>query len=292
MIRRMLVFAIMAMAATQLAAAQPRVRIIVPFPPGGAFDAMARAFAERSRATLGSVVVENRPGAGGNVALDDLSRAAPDGNTLLLGSGILHPTDPFATVAVLGLVPTTIAVSANLPTGGSVATLGELVDYARARSGRLSYGSTGTGTLSNMAGELFKSTAGVDMVHVPYKGAAQALTDLLGGHITMVVQSASAPLIHLHKGGAIKVLSVNAQHRSKALPDVPTAAEQGLPQLVCVLKLGLLAPANAPADMLATLRNTAAQVGADLDFQAELTRLGFEPGAGDLIDPENCRVTM
>ena len=232
------------------------IKLMVAFSAGGVNDVVARQWAERVKTLLGTVYVENQGGGTGTIATGEVARAPGDGYTVLLGSTstmVLNPMtmakvpyDPvkdFVPVAILCVSTTSIVVHASLP----VKTLKELIAHAKANAGKLSYGSAGTGTMSNLAGELFKQIAGLDdLVHVPYKGAGPGITDLVSGHIPMMTPNITGQVLGLHRSGKIRILAVNSEHRLTAAPEIPTAVEQGLPGMIGQLFLGLFVPASTP----------------------------------------------
>src|SRR5262249_26553127 len=229
------------------------IRLIVPFAPGGAAEAIGHQWAHAMEALLGPVFVENQGGAGGSIAAVTVARANPDGHTLLLGSGAqmlvavaashapYDPTRDFAPISILVVTAMAIAVHPSVP----ARDLKELVDYAKANPGKLSYGSTGAGTMSHLTGELFKSLTGTkDIVHVPYKGSGPAITDLIGGQISMVVPALTGQVLELHRSGKVRIVAVATPARLVAAPDIRTAVEQGLPGMIAQSFFGLFAPAG------------------------------------------------
>jgi tripartite-type tricarboxylate transporter receptor subunit TctC len=263
------------------------VRLVVPFSPGGATDVVGRLWAEKMKPLLGTVVTENRGGGGGVTGAAEVARAHPDGYTFLFGNtstqvlipAILSnpPYDPlkdFTGIYILCNAPTTIVVHRSVP----VRSLAELIDYARANPGKLSYGSAGAGTLTNLAGELFKQLIGApDIVHIPYKGSAPGVTDLASGHIPMMTPNVGAPLLEFHRAGKVRILAVNSTARIRAAPEIPTAAEAGLPGMVAGNLNGLFAPAGVPTDIVEAIAQATRKVLADEEVQAILVASGFEP---------------
>ncbi|MDB5601983.1 MAG: hypothetical protein JWN71_4027 [Xanthobacteraceae bacterium] len=263
------------------------IRLIVPRSAGGPLDVVGRQWADRVRPLLGTVVIENVGGGGGTIGTAITARAKPDGYTLVLGSTsdlVLNPVimpnlgyDPikdFAPISIMASSVAAIVVHAGLP----VKTLQELVAYAKANPGKLSYGSAGGGTMSNLSGELFKQLAGVpDIIHIPYKGSAPGFTDLVAGHIPMMALNISDQAVELHKAGKVRILAVASEQRIGALPDVPTGAEAGYPDFVAQLFMGLFAPADTPKPIIDKLAQVTLQVMADKEFQAKLAAQGFEP---------------
>jgi tripartite-type tricarboxylate transporter receptor subunit TctC len=269
------------------------VRLVIPSVPAGVHDVIGRVWAERVKPQLGgAIVVDNRGGGGGVIGAVDVVHSAPDGYSLLLGSTTTNvlvpptmanpPYDPvrdFAAVTVFAYSSTSIVVHPALP----VSTLAELIDYAKVHPGKLTYGSAGKGSITNLAGELFKQRAGgLDIVNVPYKGIGQGITDFIGGQIPMLSANATAQILDLHRAGKAHILSVNSAERIRSAPDIPTSIEAGLPGMVAQTTFGIFAPAGTPRPVLDRLNEVTQQVMADEAFQRELLRLGFEPvlGAG------------
>ena len=263
------------------------IRLVVPFSPGGATDVVGRLWAEKMKPVLGIVVTENRGGGGGVTGAAEVARAQPDGYTFLFGNtstqvlipAVMHnpPYDPlkdFVGIYILCNTPTSIAVHASVP----ARNLAELIAYAKANPGKLSYGSAGAGTLTNLAGELFKQLIGApDIVHIPYKGAAPGVADLASGHIPMMTPNVGAPLIEFHRAGKVRILAVNAAKRIKAAPDIPTAVEAGLPGMIAGNLNGLFAPAGVAEAIIERLAQATRQTMADADVQRILVASGFEP---------------
>ncbi|MBR0681334.1 tripartite tricarboxylate transporter substrate binding protein [Roseomonas eburnea] len=262
--------------------AQP-VRLVVPFPPGGPADLIGRLIARVMGERLGkAVVVENRSGAGGLVGIEAVARAAPDGHVIgLASSGVLAvqphltqqmPFDPQTELAPIGLVlsvPQILAVHPSVPAN----TVAELVALAKAQPGRLSYGSAGIGSSLHMAGELFKQRAGIDIVHVPYRGAAPAVTDALAGRIQILMADVPALLSHV-RSGALRGLGVTSARRIEQLPDLPTMVEAGVPGMLSETFYGLVSAAGTPPERIALLH--AAMVAAldDAETRAALASQG------------------
>jgi tripartite-type tricarboxylate transporter receptor subunit TctC len=273
------------------------IKLVVPFSPGGATDVAGRLWAEKMKPLLGTVVTENRGGGGGVTGAAEVARAQPDGHTFLFGNtstqvlipAILAnpPYDPlkdFTSLAIICNAPTSIVVHQSIP----ARTLAELIAYARANPDKLSYGSAGAGTLTNLAGELFKQLIGVPgIVHIPYKGSAPGVADLASGHIPMMTPNLGGPLIEFHRQGKVRILAVNATERSRSLPDVPTASEAGLPGMVAGNLNGLFAPAGLPRAIVERISEATQKVAADADFQRILVASGFDPVADS--SPEQTR---
>lgn len=260
------------------------VRIVAPFPPGGVADVLARALAPELQAALGQqVIVDNKPGAGGNIGAEIVAKAEPDGHTLLLASaGILTineflyakmPFDPakaFAPITVVGDMPNIVVVH---PRAG-VATLKELIDKAKAQPGKLDFGSAGNGTTTHLAIVLLEQAAKIKLAHVPYKGAAPAVQDLVAGQIDGLVDNPPLVLPHI-KSGAIKALAWAAPQRMAILPDVPTAAEAGLPGFEASSWFALVAPAGTPKEIVARLNAEAAKILKDPKMAEQFAQRGI-----------------
>ncbi|WP_431283809.1 Bug family tripartite tricarboxylate transporter substrate binding protein [Humitalea sp. 24SJ18S-53] len=268
------------------------VRIIVPLAPGGAGDVLARIMAEHLGALWSQpVVVENRPGAGGNIGAELVARSPGDGYTLLLGTLGIHgasaiyprlgydPARELSPVTVLGDLPNVIVVNPGLP----AQTLMELVALARSRPGQLSFGSAGNGSSTHLAGELFMLTAGIQMTHVPYRGSAPALTDLVAGNIQVMFENLPTipPLV---RGNAVRALAVTSEARAPALPDVPTAQEAGVAGYVATAWLALSAPASVPEPLLERLNADARTILATATVRDRLAALGITPVAGTVAE--------
>jgi tripartite-type tricarboxylate transporter receptor subunit TctC len=263
------------------------VKLIVPFAPGGASDVVGRLWADRMKGVLGAVVVENRASGGGALGTTEAARAPADGYTLLLSNTstqVLIPAlmktpayDPlrdFAGIYILCDSPISIVVHEAVP----ARTLTELIAYARANPGKLSYGSAGAGTLTNLAGELFKHLIGApDIVHIPYKGSAPGVVDLASGHIPMMTPNVGGPLLELHRAGKVRILAVAARRRLSVAPDIPTTAEAGLPDMLAANFNGLFAPAALPMPILTKLAELTTALLREPEFQQRLVTSGFEP---------------
>jgi len=263
------------------------IKLVVPFVPGGVNDAVARVWADQVKAPLGTVFIENQGGAGGAVGGAAVARAQPDGYTLLLGgagSQVLNPVamskplyDPikdFESIAILATTSLTIAVTPSLP----VHTLGELIAYAKANPGKLVYGSAGTGSMTHLAGELFKSLAGTpDIVHIPYKGSGASLTDVISGQVPMILANVTGQVLELHKSGKLRMIVVTGPERLVADPVIPTAVESGLPRMVSVNFTGLFAPAKTPRPIVDQIANVTASALANAEVRKNLIEQGLEP---------------
>ena len=290
-------------ASTALAQSYPAkpIHLIVPFPPGGPTDIVGRLVGHKLAEALGQpVVVDNRPGAGGTVGSSAAAKAAPDGYTLLYGStstlaiapSLYHdlaydPRTAFAPISLVSRGPIIAAVNAQLP----AKTLKDFIALAKSSPGRINYGSAGSGTPPHLAAELFKTVAGVDLVHVPYKGGGPAVSDLAGGQVQVIFEGLPTLLPHL-KSGKVRALAITGAKRDPALPEVPTFAEAGLPGYDANFWNGLVAPAGTPAEVIARLNSVLVQALATPEVHAALVRLGLEAAGttpqqfGDFIAAE------
>src|SRR3989441_3882669 len=275
---------------SSIAAAQSDkpVRFVVGFTPGGPSDILARALAAKLADSLGQpVVVENRPGAGGNIAAEVVAKSAPDGATWLLGNNSIlatnaalysrlgyDPVKDFAPVVLVGIQPNVLVVHPSVP-AHSVA---ELIAYAKQHPGKLNYASTGVGVAAHLSGELFKAMAGVDIVHVPYKGAQPALTDVLAGQV-QVMFATSTSVLPFIKAGRLRALAVTTAQRSPSMADLPTVAEAGVPGFESITWHGVVVPAQTPVAVIERLNRAINTVLAQKDFSERLGALGAEVAA-------------
>lgn len=262
------------------------VHIVVPYTTGGPNDLVGRMYAERLAARFGSpVVVDNKPGASGTIGGELVARSKPDGLTLLIAApssttinASLMRTMPFDPVkdftAVSTLATTMLALVAHPSL--NVGSVRELVALARQRGGKLTFGSAGTGSAGHLAGELFKSMTGAPMSHVPYKGGAPAMADLLGGHIDLMFSDMTVAAAQV-RAGKVKALAVTGAKRVPALPDVPTIAESGVPGYEVVSWFGVLAPAGTPREVVAVLHQEAQKMNESPEYRAKLEPVGAEP---------------
>jgi len=260
------------------------VRIIVPYPPGGTADIVGRTIAEKLGVIWGqSVIVENRAGAGGTIGVDSAAKAAPDGYTMVLGvTGPLtiapginaqlayDPLRDLVPITLVAAVPSLIAVHPTVP----ARDLKELIALAKSQPGKLSFASAGTGTSVHIAGELLKSMAGVDILHVPYKGGVPALNDLMGGQVSMIIEN-MPQLLPLVRAGKIRALAVTTQQRSSAISDLPAVAEV-LPGYEATTWFGLLAPAKTPQEIVRKVQSDVAKIGLLPDVKERFTGLGAD----------------
>ena len=283
-------------AAAQTYPARP-IQLVVPFPPGGAFDTIGRPWADRIKPLLGTVMVENIGGGGGSLGAAQASRARPDGYTLLLGGATTHITEallknrpqydplkdlePISSIAITAFA---LAVHPTVPANN----LNELIAYARANPGKLSYGSAGTGSLNHLTAETFKlRTELPELIHVPYRGAGPAIVDILAGQVPMIVPAMTNHVLELHRSGKLKILAVTHGTRLAAAPELPTAVEQGLTDLVAPNFIGVFAPAGTPKPIIDQVAQANFALLADPDYRQLLVSGTFEPQPG--LNPEAYR---
>jgi tripartite-type tricarboxylate transporter receptor subunit TctC len=259
------------------------IRLIVPFPPGGPNDIIARVVGQRmSELTKQPIVIDNRGGQAGVLGTDAVAKATPDGYTIGIVSAsalVISPTmdkvaydvtKDFAAVTLVATVPEMLVVATDVP----AKTIGELVALAKAQPGKLNFASAGTGGLPHLAGELFKLTAGIDIVHVPYRGAAPAINDLLGQQVQMTFLDLPVILPHI-KAGSLRGLALGAKERAPTAPDIPTTAEAGMPDLLIQNWYGMIAPAATPPAVIATLNRIANEAMADPQVKAKMADQGL-----------------
>ncbi|MDB5809394.1 MAG: hypothetical protein JWN94_1516 [Betaproteobacteria bacterium] len=264
------------------------IRLIAPFPPGGGASIVARLISEPlTEAWKESVVVDNRAGAAGTIGTEMAARSAPDGYTLVMATAstvVINPLfskvpfDPikdFAAVARTTTVPLVLVVPASIP----AKSVRELIALASAKTGGLSYASSGEGSVSHLAGELFKSATGVGMVHVPYKGGGQALIDLIAGHVQTGFVNILEALPNM-KNGRLRGLAVTTPARWPTIPDVPTVGESGVPGYNVIQWSGVLAPAGTPRDIVMKLNGEILRILNRADMRERLIESGAEPGSG------------
>ena len=264
------------------------IRLVAPSTPGDAPDVIARLVAERLSTALGQqVVVENRPGAGGVVGSEVVAKAPPDGYTLIMGNAGSHGINAavysslpynilkdFAPVSQIAIAPNIFVVNPELP----VRTIPEFIAYAKARPGKLSYASGGNGSSSHMSMELLKSMAGIDVVHVPYKGSTPALTDVIGGQVAVMSVNMPPAVPHV-KAGKLRALAVTTRTRTPSLPDLPTVGET-LPGYETVAWFGVLAPTGTPKEIVNRLATELGRIARSPDMRERLAGMGAEPVGG------------
>ncbi len=262
------------------------IRLVIPFPAGGTTDLIGRIVAnEMHKAWDVAVVPDNRAGAGGNIGTEAVARAAPDGYTMLLctvGTQAINaslysklPYDPlkdFAPVTLVAMVPNVVVVNPSV----KAQTLQELIALLKANPGKLNYASSGNGTSIHLSAELFKSMTGTFMTHIPYRGSAPALADLLGGQVQVMFDNLPSALPHI-KAGKLRALAVTSAKRAPALPDVPTVAEAGVPGYEASSWFGVMAPAKTPSEIVLKTRDTIAKAIARPDAHAKLLAQGADP---------------
>jgi tripartite-type tricarboxylate transporter receptor subunit TctC len=278
-----------AFASAQAGFPEKPVRFVVGFTPGGPSDILARALGQKLADVWRSqVVVENRPGAGGNVAAEAVARAPADGYTWLLGNNSIlatnqslyrslgyDPVKDFAPVALVAVQPNILVVNPEVP----VRSVQDLIALAKSRPGRLNYASSGSGAAAHLAGELFKSMTGVDMVHVPYKGAQPALTDVIAGQAQLMFAT-SASVIPYIKAGRLRALAVTTARRSASVPDLPTVAEAGVPGFEAITWHGVVVPAATPPGLVERLNRDIVAALGERDLRERLESLGAEVSPG------------
>jgi tripartite-type tricarboxylate transporter receptor subunit TctC len=261
------------------------VTLVVAFPPGGPSDVLARIVGKKMEQLLGApFVIENRPGAGGNIAAESVARAAPDGYTLLMGNNSIlatneslykhlnyNPEKDFIPITLIGTQANILVINSDVP----ARSLKELIALAQAQPGKINFASSGYGAAAHLAGELFKSEAKIDIVHVPYKGAAPALQDVIAGHDQMMFATAASVIGHI-EGGRVRALAVTTLKRTQVLPDLPTMDEAGLKGFDASTWHGLVAPAGTPPQVIAKLYDAAVKALHDPDVQASLGKLGVD----------------
>lgn len=283
------IVALAVVALPQASRAQPfpskPIRIVVAFPPGGATDLMARTIAAKLQERTGQpALVENKPGASGMIGTEFVAKSPPDGYTLVMATQTTHavnpslhakvPYDPvrdFVPVTMAGYTPLALVV----PAGAPYATVAEFVAWLKANAGKATFGSGGNGTSQHLSAELFKTVAGIDAVHVPYKGSAPAMADLLGGQVAFMFDNLPTAMPHV-KSGKLKALAVTSPARSSLAPEVPTMAEAGFPGVETTTWFGLFAPAGTPSEVVAKLNAEVVAGLRDADVRARLAGQGIE----------------
>lgn len=269
------------------------IRLIVPYPPGGPLDIAARALADGVKDTLGAVIVDNRAGAGGNIGADAAAKAAPDGNTIVMGAVATHAINPwlyakmpynaladFTPITLVAQVPNVLVMNADAAQRLSITNLRELIAYLKKNPAKINYGSGGNGSAGHLAGELFKTQAGVFMVHIPYGGGPGAQMALLSGQVDLNFDNLAAASANI-RSGKLKALAVTTAQRSSAMPEVPTMAESGadlgLSRFDIHTWFGLFGPAKLPTDVTARLNKVFVDALGSADVKARLATLMAEP---------------
>ena len=277
--------AVSTLTAAQAWPAKP-IKYVVPFAAGGTTDILARTISEKLSVALGQpVIVENKPGAGGGLGAAEVAKAAPDGYTIMGGTISTHainatlykslPYDPvkdFAAITLIARVPNMLVINNDIP----AKDVAELIALMKANPGKWSFASSGNGTSQHLSGELFKGMAGVDMQHIPYKGSPPALTDVMGGQVSMTFDNITTAW-PLAKGGKLRALAVTTAKRSPVSPEVPTLAESGLPGYEIGSWQGVFAPAGTPPDIVKRLNAEIVKIINSPDVQKKLLELGAEP---------------
>jgi tripartite-type tricarboxylate transporter receptor subunit TctC len=263
------------------------IRLVLPFPPGGVFDIVGRPWADKVKTNLGTVFVDNQPGAGGSLAAQLVAHSTPDGYTIFLGSSsiylaemllrehpLIDPMKELTTISTVAITGFGITVHPSVP----VQNLKELIDYIKANPGKLSYGSAGAGTMNHLTGEMFKSLAGInDLPHVPYRGAGPALADVIGGQIPIVIPAMTSQVLEFHRAGKLRLLAITNPSRLPIAPEIPTAVEAGVPGLVTTQVLGIFSPAGVPKDAFATVAEANRVALADATYQQSLINAAVVP---------------
>jgi len=265
------------------------IRIIVPYTPGGTADMLARTMGQKMAESLGQqIIVDNRPGAGGNIGADLAAKSAPDGYTILLGTVATHAINPslypkmpydaakdFAPIILVATLPNLLVVNPSVP----AKNVRELIALAKSKPGELAFASAGNGTSQHLSGELFKKMTNADMTHVPYRGSAPAVTDLVGGQVQLMFDNipSSLPLV---RAGKLHALAVTGPRRSPVLPDLPTLSEAGLTGFAITSWFALFAPAGTPPKILHRLNKEAAKAIASKELRQQWMAQGIEPAGG------------
>jgi tripartite-type tricarboxylate transporter receptor subunit TctC len=262
------------------------IRFVVPYPAGGPLDTVARLLGGKlSESMKQPVIVDNKPGAGGNIGADAVAKSPPDGYTLLMGAVATHAINPtlyasmpydavrdFTPVTQVASTPNVLVVNPSIPAGN----VREFIAYAKANPGKLNFGSGSTGSAGHLAGELFKSMAGVDMTHVPYKGAGPAMQDLVGGQIQLMFDNLASSLGQI-RAGRVKALAVTTAKRTTLAPELPTIAESGLPGFDISTWFGVFVPAHTPQPIVDRLHAELTRALAMPDVREKMVQLGAEP---------------
>ena len=270
------------------------LRLIVPYPPGGSLDIVARALAERVKDSVGVVIVENKPGAGGNLGADLVAKSPPDGNTLVMGAVATHAINPwlygripydsirdFTPITGVAQVPNVLVMNPETAARLGIQNVGDLVAYARRNPGKLNYGSGGNGSAGHLAGEMFKAQAGVFMVHIPYAGGNPAQLALLSGQVDLTFDNMASASANI-KAGKLKALAVTTARRAHAMPDLPAIAEAGGPLASFDVNtwFGLFGPAGLPTAQVRQLNKAFVDALNTPELQARFTSLMAEPMPG------------
>jgi tripartite-type tricarboxylate transporter receptor subunit TctC len=276
------------------------IRLVVPFPPGGAFDFVGRPLVDKMKPLVGTMVIENIGGGGSSLGAAAVARARPDGYTILLGGTQTHvneallksrplydPVKDLDAIAGVAANALCIAVHPTVP----VQNLRELIAYAKANPGKLSYGHSGVGSIQHLMGELFKSLAATpDIVQVPYRGTGPLITDLVSGQVPVGTPGVTGQVIEFHRSGKMRVLAVTSPARLEAAPELPTAAELGFAGITVMGSIGLLAPAGTPSTIIEQIAQAARAIVAEPAFKRMLVEAGIEPSPNS--SPEKFRQSL
>jgi tripartite-type tricarboxylate transporter receptor subunit TctC len=267
------------------------IRLVLPFPPGGVFDIVGRPWADKVKPNLGTVFVDNQPGAGGSLAAQLVAHAAPDGYTIFLGSSSIHlaemllrehplldPMKDLTTISLLAFTGFGITVHPSVP----VQNLKELIDYVKANPGKLSYGTPGAGTMNHLSGEMLKSLTDInDLPHVPYRGAGPGMADLIGGQIPIFIPAMTSQVLEFHRTGRLRLLAITNPNRLPIAPDIPTASESGVPRLVTQQLLAVFSPAGTAQPIVAQIAAANATALADKTYRQSLVDAAVIPVTAD-----------
>jgi tripartite-type tricarboxylate transporter receptor subunit TctC len=278
--------------AAQAQAGGSALRLVVPYPPGGPLDSISRALANQARETLGPIVVDNKPGAGGNIGADLVAKAAPDGRTIVLGAVATHainpwlyskiPYDPvkdFAPITLIARVPNVLVLTPETSERLGIRTVAELINHAKRNPGELNYGSGGNGSAGHLAGKLLETMAGIKLNHIPYGGAAAAQIALLAGQVAFNFDNLAAAAANI-RASKLMALAVTSAKRSYAMAELPTMAETGLKGFAIDTWFGLFAPAKTPADVIERLNGSFRKALETTELRVTLNNLMAEPSGG------------
>jgi tripartite-type tricarboxylate transporter receptor subunit TctC len=263
------------------------VRLVLPFPPGGVFDIVGRPWADKVKTSLGTVFVDNQPGAGGSLAAQLVAHAAPDGYTIFLGSSSIHlaemvlrehplidPMKDLTTISMVAFTGFGIVVHPSVP----AQNLKELIAYVKANPGKLSYGTPGAGTMNHLSGEMLKSLTEIkDLPHVPYRGAGPGMADLIAGQIPIFIPAMTSQVLEFHRTGRLRLLAITNPNRLPIAPEIPTASESGVPGLITQQLLALFAPAGTPQTIVAQIAAANATAMADKAYTQSLVDAAVIP---------------
>jgi tripartite-type tricarboxylate transporter receptor subunit TctC len=295
------VFPLMSRAAQAAVYPDHPVRLVLPFPPGGVFDIVGRPWADKVKTSLGTVFVDNQPGAGGSLAAQLVAHAAPDGYTIFLGASSIHlaelvlrehplldPMKELAPISMLAFTGFGITVHPSVPAH----SLKELIDYVAANPGKLSYGTPGAGTMNHLSGEMLKSLAELkDLPHVPYRGAGPGMADLIAGQIPIFIPAMTSQVLEFHRTGKLRLLAITNPNRLPIAPDIPTASESGVPGLVTQQLLAFFAPTGTPKSCIDKVAEANRIAMADRAYQQSLVNAAVIPVTDWTTDKFNTFMT-